>query len=79
MSASAAASDDESSAADAFDTSARARRRRQPDESSMSAGRGESTARGTHPGGPGSEATRVRRDALKKTLDPIVYSGPLPA
>ena len=49
MSASAAASDDESSAADAFETSARARRRRQPDESSISAGRGES-ARGTHPG-----------------------------
>ena len=78
MSASAAASDDESSAADAFETSVRARRRRQPDESSISAGRGES-ARGTHPGGPGSEATRVRRDALKKTLDPIVYSGPSPA
>ena len=50
MSASAAASDDESSAADAFETSVRARRRRQPDESSISAGRGES-ARGT-PAGP---------------------------
>ena len=64
MSASAAASDDESSAADAFETSVRARRRRQPDESSISAGRGES-ARGTPGTASPLEATRVRRAATR--------------